>query len=287
QQVADPWSSAALITAARDSSGGGAHFSTVPFSSGQFPAEPPAALNDALAAIYAGRRAAVLDADDDQPKQAASRPAPHFTHLWMDVLCIPQDSDAHKAAEVAMMGDYYSRAACVWVFLDVLGKPALPPETAGRGRRGIGSRGCGRCRVRAAEQALVPCARWSENAGRRDGHRDDALGDDVEWVDGSTARERRIGDRQRPTPGRSVGVPHPPHRALVNTRVVNACRENAPRKSSVPRRPAAPAPHRASRPSARPCSSPAFTSVDTPSTAFTASWALCRGIARTSSTRTR
>ncbi|KAI9316582.1 hypothetical protein DFJ73DRAFT_929320 [Zopfochytrium polystomum] len=132
QQVVVPWSSAALITAARDSSSSGAHLSTVPFSSawpGQFPAVPPAALNDALAAIYAGR-AAVLDADDGQPKQpAASRPAPHFTHL---ILCIPQDSDAHKAAEeVAMMSAYYSRAACVWVFLDVLGKPALPLNPQG------------------------------------------------------------------------------------------------------------------------------------------------------------
>ncbi|KAI9332323.1 hypothetical protein DFJ73DRAFT_897530 [Zopfochytrium polystomum] len=77
QQVVVPWSSAALITAARDSSGGGAHLSTVPFSSawpGQFPAVTPAALNDALAAIYAGR-ATVLDADDGQPKQ-------RFTRLW-------------------------------------------------------------------------------------------------------------------------------------------------------------------------------------------------------------
>ncbi|KAI9324277.1 hypothetical protein DFJ73DRAFT_634212, partial [Zopfochytrium polystomum] len=132
QQVVVPWSSAALITAARDSSGGGAHLSTVPFSSvWPIPSCTPAALNDALAAIYAAR-AAVLDADDGQPKQpAAPRPAPHFTHLWMDVLCIPQDSDAHKAAEVAVMGAYYSRAACVWVFLDVLGKPALPLKPHG------------------------------------------------------------------------------------------------------------------------------------------------------------
>ncbi|KAI9331559.1 hypothetical protein DFJ73DRAFT_781537 [Zopfochytrium polystomum] len=139
QQVVVPWSSAALITAARDSSGGGAHLSTVPFSSawpGQFPAVPPAALNHALAAIYAGR-ATVLDADDGQPKQ-------RFTRLWTLQECV------------------------------------LPSKLF----------------------FLVPAGTKTQAEGTAT-----VTTRLVTTSNGSTAalqRERRIGDRQRPTPGRSV-----------------------------------------------------------------------------------
>ncbi|KAI9350559.1 hypothetical protein DFJ73DRAFT_832627 [Zopfochytrium polystomum] len=109
------WSTAQLVVANSPS--------PAPFESPwPIPSCSPDALNKALTAIYTGA-AAVLDSSD---RADATCPAPSFTHIWMDVLCIPQNDDAHKAAEVDQMGSYYARAVCVWVFLDDLGEPSWP-----------------------------------------------------------------------------------------------------------------------------------------------------------------
>ncbi|KAI9329000.1 hypothetical protein DFJ73DRAFT_964337 [Zopfochytrium polystomum] len=111
-----PWTSAALVTA----SGQPAPFQ----SKWPIPSCTPETLNTALTAIYLGG-ASVLDADASRDPAAAS-PPPQFSHLWMDVLCIPQDDDVAKGAEVSKMGSYYSNAVCAWVFLDDLGQPSIP-----------------------------------------------------------------------------------------------------------------------------------------------------------------
>ncbi|KAI9347461.1 hypothetical protein DFJ73DRAFT_796636 [Zopfochytrium polystomum] len=124
QQGSFAWTAApALVTAAGPTT-------TAPFESKwPVPSCSPEILDAALRAIYFGG-ASVLD-HDAQVAAGAADPAtpmapPQFTHIWMDVLCIPQNDNAAKAVEVSRMGSYYTNAACVWVFLDDLGKPSIP-----------------------------------------------------------------------------------------------------------------------------------------------------------------
>ncbi|KAI9327942.1 hypothetical protein DFJ73DRAFT_131221 [Zopfochytrium polystomum] len=105
---------------------------TAPFESKwPIPSCSPETLDAALRAIYVGG-ASVLDYDAQVAaggpgaNPASPTAPPRFTHIWMDVLCIPQNDDAAKAVEVSHMGSYYRNATCVWVFLDDLGKPSIP-----------------------------------------------------------------------------------------------------------------------------------------------------------------
>ena len=49
-----------------------------------------------------------------------------ITHLWVDALCINQDDQEERARQIAMMGDIYSHAANVIVWLGEADEHILP-----------------------------------------------------------------------------------------------------------------------------------------------------------------
>ena len=53
------------------------------------------------------------------PSSFQSRdPIPQYpTYLWTDAICINQLDDAEKANQVALMGEIYARAGCVFVWV--------------------------------------------------------------------------------------------------------------------------------------------------------------------------
>ncbi|KAI8613008.1 hypothetical protein BC830DRAFT_1134267 [Chytriomyces sp. MP71] len=67
---------------------------------------------------------------DDSHQCTAASPI-QFTHLWMDVLCVNQDSKEDKAREVPHMDVIYANSAVCWAFLDTLGEPSLPVSPQG------------------------------------------------------------------------------------------------------------------------------------------------------------
>ncbi|KAI9203269.1 uncharacterized protein BJ171DRAFT_568988 [Polychytrium aggregatum] len=85
-----------------------------------------------LGAITAIKKALTEPSDLKNASETIEEPpVPKATHIWMDVLCINQDSLEDKQKEVQNMRFYYGKAACVFTFLDVLGVPSLPVTPKG------------------------------------------------------------------------------------------------------------------------------------------------------------
>ncbi|KAI8804381.1 hypothetical protein BJ742DRAFT_776238 [Cladochytrium replicatum] len=96
----------------------------------QVPSCTPVQLDSALRAVYN----ATEQTRDEHLNLALNLESQAFDHIWMDVLSIDQSSDEDKATEVRFMREYYSKAACVFVFFNTLGESDLPLTQQGPAR---------------------------------------------------------------------------------------------------------------------------------------------------------
>jgi hypothetical protein len=68
-------------------------------------------------AIKSGDSSVIMVTENCEAALRHIRDAKTAKRVWVDAMCINQDSDAERSAQVSLMGEIYKKASCVYLWL--------------------------------------------------------------------------------------------------------------------------------------------------------------------------